>query len=259
MGNIDLIYKEAMRVAKEFDSSVFAVFDFDNTCIFNDITEATLHYLSKNNLLKDRNLLGEGFALLPSEAYSEAVFNHYYKLLDAKQVKGAYEFIGTILSGFSVDEIGLLMKNVTDFEGSEITDYQLFGRKIAKGIKPREQVVTLIEILKRGGIKVWFVTASLEALVKEYLKNLILDVDVIGVKPIIVGRKFTTQLEKPLPIIEGKVECIKKRIDATKIPVLGVGDSMNDLPMLEYCETKAIVDHGNTLTSKAKENNWFII
>ena len=39
----------------------FAVFDFDNTCIINDITEATLHYIARNNLFRDKNLLGNEF------------------------------------------------------------------------------------------------------------------------------------------------------------------------------------------------------
>ncbi len=80
-----------------------------------------------------------------------------------------------------------------------------------------------------------------------------------SVRNIVVNNKFTDQLEKPLSMFEGKVECIKKFIDPKKKPLLGVGDSIYDLSMLEYCSLKVVVDHKNTLTIKAKENNWFLI
>ena len=66
----------------------FAVFDFDNTCIINDITEAVLYYLSANNLFKDENLLS-----FKSENYAKDVFENYYKLLDENKTREAYEFI----------------------------------------------------------------------------------------------------------------------------------------------------------------------
>ena len=60
-------------------------------------------------------------------------------------------------------------------------------------------------------------------------------------------------------MFEGKIECIKKFIDKDIPPLLGVGDSINDLPMLEYCNIKVIVDRQNDLSEYAKQNNWFLI
>ncbi len=49
------------------------------------------------------------------------------------------------------------------------------------------------------------------------------------------------------------------RLNSDKRPLLGVGDSINDLPMLEYCEIKAVVDRQNSLAKKAKQNGWLLI
>jgi len=210
---------------------VFAVFDFDNTCITNDIEEATLDYMATNNLFKDKKLLG-------------SAFKKYYKLLDSGKVKEAYEFCAKILSGFSVDEVAPLVEKVLKFK---------------KDLKLRKQVIELINFLKNNGVDVWVVSASAEVLVKIALKYFGIEANVIGVRNIIVDGKITSELEKPLSVFEGKVECIKKFIDKEACPLLGVGDSINDLAMLEYCNIKVVVDRANDLTKIAKQNNWFLI
>jgi len=259
MTDMNLTYQKISKLIKQSELPAFAVFDFDNTCIINDITEATLAYMARNNLFRDKNLLRTKFKNVKNEMYSGAVFDNYYNLLKEDKVKEAYEFISKILSGFDINEISLLVNNVIDFEGKDITTDKLFGREIAKGIKPKEQIIELIDMLKNNGVGVWIVTASIEVLVKEAMKHFNIRANVIGVRNIIVDSKFTTQLEKPLSMFEKKIECIKKFIDPKKNPLLGVGDSMYDLPMLEYCKIKVVVDRQNALTAKAKENDWFLI
>jgi phosphoserine phosphatase len=225
----------------------------------NDITEATLHYMARNNLFRDKNLLGNSFKGRENKIYSKAVFNHYYALLDKGSIKEAYEFISKILSGFNINEISLLVNEVIDFEGKDITTDKLFGIEITKGIKPREQIIRLIDILKNNGVEVWIITSSIEVLVKELMKHFNIKAKVIGVRNIIIDNTFTAQLKKPLSMFEGKVECIKKFIDPEKNPLLGAGDSIYDLSMLEYCKIKVVIDRQNALTSKARKNNWFLI
>lgn len=259
MSEIDLIYQEVEKLFEQSQPPVFAVFDFDNTCIINDITEANLAYMARNNLFRDKNLLGSKFEYTDSNTYAKAVFTHYYELLAKNNIKEAYEFISTILSNFNVSEVSPLVSKVINFEGESITKGNLFGREIAKGLKPRKQVFELIDFLKNHGIAVWIVTASIEALVKEAMKHFNLDANIMGVRNVIANDIFTPQLEKPLPMFEGKVECIKKFVHQKEKPLLGVGDSINDLPMLEYSQIKVVVDRNNALTAKAKENSWFLL
>src|SRR5262249_40162927 len=56
----------------------FAVLDFDNTCIVNDIAEAVLAHMCRNDLLRYRGLLARD---TPPDEYPQRVFRHYYALL----------------------------------------------------------------------------------------------------------------------------------------------------------------------------------
>src|SRR3989344_890993 len=117
MTDMNLTYQKISKLIKQSELPAFAVFDFDNTCIINDITEATLAYMARNNLFRDKNLLRTKFKNVKNEMYSGAVFDNYYNLLKEDKVKEAYEFISKILSGFDINEISLLVNNVIDFEG----------------------------------------------------------------------------------------------------------------------------------------------
>ena len=243
---LEPIYKEVFDLIKKAEKPIFAVFDFDNTCTVNDIGDATLAFMTRNNLFRNKNsLLSE--------------FENYHKLYNAGQIKEAYEFMAKTLSRFSVDEISRITEKVIKFEGEEIGEVEMFGRKIAKGLRPRKEIIELIDFLKNNGVDVWVVSASSEILVRQAMKHFNIEVNLIGVRNVIVDGKITNELEKPLSIYEGKVECIKKFIDPNQKPLIGVGDSINDLPMLEYCEIKIVVDRQNTLSEKAKQNKWFLI
>src|SRR5580704_15440471 len=64
----------------------FAVLDFDNTCIVNDIGEATLAFMCRKHLLRCGELLPSG-AQPCSPAYHEQVFRHYHQLLDRGDIR----------------------------------------------------------------------------------------------------------------------------------------------------------------------------
>ena len=49
-GNLTVLQKEIQDQLMQSEGDVFAVFDFDNTCIVNDILEATLAFVCKNRL-----------------------------------------------------------------------------------------------------------------------------------------------------------------------------------------------------------------
>jgi phosphoserine phosphatase len=126
-------------------------------------------------------------------------------------------------------------------------------------MKLRPKVIELVNFLKNNEVEVWVVSASPEIFVSAALKYYKINAKVIGLRNIIVDDKITLELKKPLSIITGKVDCIKEFINSRHTPLLGVGDSINDLPMLEYCKIKIVVDRQNALAEKAKQNNWFLI
>lgn len=238
--------------------NLFSVFDFDNTCIVNDIAEATLAYMARNNLFKCRNVL-PGLENLNLQILSEKIFKYYYGLLSAGDVKGAYEFGAKTLEGLSISETENLVMNVLKFEDSEIIADKLFDVEIVNGIAVRKSVMKLIKYLQVRKVIVWVVSASPEILVAETLKNFNINVHLIGIKNVVKDNIITADLKYPTPTVEGKVDCIKLFIDSVVKPILGVGDNNNDLPMLEYADIKVVVDRHNPLSKKAKNEGWFLL
>src|SRR3989339_1351822 len=112
--------KMIKEIVDNLPSEGYAVFDFDNTCIINDIQEALLAYLCENSILKNFN--------------GEEVFKKYYQLIESSKLHEAYEFAVSVFWGFSLDELRKFTKDSIDSEGSRITKRELFGIKINKGI-----------------------------------------------------------------------------------------------------------------------------
>jgi len=236
----------------------FAVFDFDNTCIANDIAEATLNHMARGALFRDPTIV-PGPEQNEPQALAKTIFQHYYRLLKAGDVLGAYEFGAKTLSGLNILEIERLVRDVIESEGAMIGQSELFGAKIAKGLATRPSVIELISDLQKQGVEIWIVSASPRLLVAEAMKNFGIVAKLIGVRHVIKNGIITSELEYPLSVMGGKVDCIKLFIDRTARPLLGVGDSGNDLPMLEYSSIKAVVDRQNSLSEKAKASGWALL
>jgi HAD superfamily phosphoserine phosphatase-like hydrolase len=249
----ELLEQRITKEIQRMDTPLFAVFDFDNTCIMNDITEATLAYLAVNNLFKDTSLL-EGTL----ENYSKSVFQNYYHMLREGRTKEAYSFAVKIISGFSINDIAPLVDEVIRFKEHAHFNSDIWGVTIPKGMRLRKEVINLMSFLKNLGVDIWVISASPEALVRQTMDYFNIEANLIGVKNSIVNGTYTGNFEEPVSMFEGKVDCIKKFIHPDQRPIFGIGDSMNDLPMLEYCTIKAVVNRNNSLAEKAKELNWFL-
>ena len=236
----------------------FAVFDFDNTCIVNDIAEATLNHMARFALFRDRTIL-PGAESLAKEELAKNIFDHYYGLLENNNVLGAYEFGAKTLGGFKISEIGALIATVIKEESEAIGKTELYGKKISKGLTARPAVIRLIEDLQKQGIKIWVISASPYLLVAEAMKHFGISAELIGIRHKIIDGVIMHELEYPLSVMSGKVDCIKLFIDSTVHPLLGAGDSMNDCPMLEYSNLKIVVNRGNSLSQRAQAEGWILI
>ena len=256
---LSLIYNNILEAIKKADKPAFAVFDFDNTCIANDISEATLRYMACHDLFIGRNILGEKIINPRSEDYSKAIFNKYFKLIDSGNTKQAYEFLPKILNDYSENKVSALVKQIMRSEGDKTSEIIFWERKVTKGISVRNNVIEIMNFLKNNGVEIWVVSASPKILVREAMKKLGIEANLIGIDILMSEDKFSGEIKTPTPIFDGKIDCIKRFIDQNKKPLLGVGDSMNDLPMLEYCDIKMVVNRQNSLTNKAKQNNWILI
>jgi phosphoserine phosphatase len=83
---------------------------------------------------------------------------------------------------------------------------------------------------------------------------------VIAVTSVVEQGLLTSQLHRPIPCGEGKVEALKAK---SVVPVLAVGNGELDLPMLSYAKAGwAVAPHGeggNQLIEEANRRGWPVI
>jgi HAD superfamily phosphoserine phosphatase-like hydrolase len=236
------IFESVMELRKQSPEPHYVGFDWDGSLIWNDIEEARLAYMARHNILDVRQ-----------------DFGHYHSLLASSATRDAYRFCAMTLKGLSIEEVEYIVQRTIEEEGAEITTTELLGHTIAKGIALRPNVVQLMQRFQAARVRVYIVTASSELVVRSAMKYFKLYAPVIGVRNVIENGYVTDKLQEPLPIIEGKVDCIKLHIHPSVRPLLAVGDSINDLPMLEYAQLRAVVDRGDALAVKAKAEGWFLL
>jgi phosphoserine phosphatase len=133
------------------------------------------------------------------------------------------------------------------------------GTGVAKGLRVREDVIILLKSLQTNNVAIWIVSASPEAVVTAALQHYAIPGTCIGMRLEKDGDLLTDKVIEPSSTLEGKVSCIQKYIHATQQPVLGIGDSMNDFPMISYSQIKVVVDRKNKLSEEAKQNGWYLI
>lgn len=247
MVNFDKQFKAILTdLPKTLPKKGYAVFDFDNTCVINDVGEAVLAFLCENKLLKQFD--------------NEAAFKKYYTLLEQGKTQEAYEFATQLLAGFTISEIKNIVQETAKQEGSKLSKRNLFGIEINRGIKTNQSITKLIGLL-HPHYKIWVVSASAKPIIEEALKIFLPDCQIkcIGMESEQNRGILTDQLIYPTSTFKGKVDNIKKYISKEVPPVLGAGDSMNDRYMLEYCKVKVVVDRKNQLTELAKKKGWIIL
>lgn len=228
-----------MELSKTSPPPRYAVFDFDGSIIFNDSAEAVLLRMALDN-------------------YPNAVdnFKRYYSLLDAGDTRAAYRFGASTLQGLSITEVDELVRRTMELEGREIFREKRFGYTVNRGIALRTVVMDLFYRCQNHSIDVWVVSASPDIIVRSALKYFGLRAKVIGVRNIVNDELITAELREPLSIFEGKVACIQELIHPNVQPLLGIGDSMNDLPMLRYSRCRGVVKRSNPLAEIAIAEGW---
>ncbi len=248
--------EQAIDNALRASGKPFAVFDFDNTCIVNDIAEATLAYLCDRRLLRDLNLLGDKE---DGAHYHERVFHAYHALSREGRYKVASMLCARMFSGFTPGEAEAVTLAAITEEGSRIGSKMLYDVHIERGLAVRPQILSLMQYLTSKRVLLWIVSAGAEPAARAAMRHFGIEGRLVGVRSALKNGMFTSELKIPLPIIEGKVECVKKFIDQKNAPLLAAGDSMNDLPLLEMAAIKVVVDRGNGLAALARERGWFVI
>jgi phosphoserine phosphatase len=236
----------------------YAVLDFDNTCIVNDVGEATLAFICRNHLLRCGELLPSG-AQACDPPYHERVFRHYYELLHDGDIRAASLLCAGVLAGFKSHQAAAAVSAALDAEGTVPGKAELYGVPIAHGLAVRPGLRRLIDFSAKNDIQIWIVSASPEIAVRAAMARFGLDGNLIGLRHRVSDGVLSCVLDEPHSIAQGKVDCIKKFIDDKRRPLFAVGDSVHDLPMVEYAELRAVVECGNDMTQEARRRGWFVL
>jgi phosphoserine phosphatase len=248
-------------ISKRLDetrAAPFAVMDFDNTCIVNDVGEATLAFMCANSLLRCSDLLPSGGE--PGHpAYHGRVFRHYHQLLNGGDIRAASLLCARILAGFKPDEAAAVVAAALDAEGNIPGEAELFGIQIARGLAVRSALRRLIEFSTANAVHIWIASASPAIAVQAAMQRFALPGRLIALRHRIVDGVLSRTLVAPHSIQEGKVDCIKTFIDGKERPLFAVGDSVYDLPMLEYARLRAVVERDNAMTQEARRRGWFVL
>jgi phosphoserine phosphatase len=236
----------------------FAVLDFDNTCIVNDVGEATLAFMCRNELLRDGDLLPSGSRPC-DRAYHEQVFRRYHQLLNQGDIRSASLLCAGILAGFKPDEAAAIVSAALDAEGTVPGEAELYGISIARGLAVRPALQRLIDFSAANYVQIWIVSASPEIAVRAAMQRFGLPGNLIGLRHRIDNEILSRALDEPHSIAEGKVDCIKTFIHGSRRPLFAVGDSVYDLPMVEYADLHAVVERDSALTQEALRRGWFVL
>jgi phosphoserine phosphatase len=236
----------------------FAVLDFDNTCIVNDVGEATLAYLCRNDMLRCGELLPSG-AQACDPPYHEQVFRHYYEILDRGDIRAASLLCAGALAGFTLHAAAAAVSAALDAEGTIPGVAELFDIPIARGLAVRPALRRLIDYSASNHIEIWIVSASPEIAVRAAMARFGISGNLIALRHQMTDDVLSPVLDEPHSIAQGKVDCIRKFIDARRRPLFAVGDSVYDLPMVEYSELHAVVERHNVMTQEARRRGWFVL
>lgn len=182
-----------------------ACFDMDGTLLMGDIGE---------HILLRRQAAG----LLHPDAHAAAggdIWQVYSALMEARDVIPACALGALALVG------------MTEADVEEAVDEAL----ASGGVTVRAPVLGLVRAAEAAGHRVWVVTGSPAAVGRVVARHLGLDpARVIGVELEDDSGVYSSRVKQPVPAGTGKLAAIEKFIGA--VPLIAVGDSIFDLPML---------------------------
>jgi HAD superfamily phosphoserine phosphatase-like hydrolase len=206
------IARAAERMIRGGAGSI-AVFDFDQTCIYGDISEMLLALVAED---RGQDLVAE------------------YDAHCARDLRGAY-----------IELVFTLTEGLTEREARAQAD-RAFHEGARRGqLAIREPMRELVWALHRHGWEVWVVTASAEVLVQAVAERMgIHPHRVLGMRaPLDASGRYRGVIEEPAPFREGKLELLRKVTG--RDPRFAAGDSRSDAWLMGAAEDALLVDRGD--------------
>jgi phosphoserine phosphatase len=291
---LDVLFRRHGRSSARYNPQTppVAAFDWDNTCIYNDIGEA--YYFDTVSELGYRFDLDAFWELVPDElgrddlrglwlrlaqcpsdevrrltAYNDfrtRFANLYYRTIDAMGARSAYAWIVKLLVGQRPEAILRRVEAIIEREldvsiGEDVWESSNGERVVvARGIRVFAPVAALIREAQAAGFRVVVVTASPRIVVVPFARRLGVT-EVYGMTNDLDGDTLAARLIPPETYREGKVVALERYVG--RLPLLAVGDAETDAEMLNAATTvgglAALLDRGDVaLRAEGKASGWMI-
>ncbi len=284
------------RVADAHAERPLAVFDFDNTCILNDIGELFSHFLIDEMLYRyDLNdfwdlihpddgrdtlydITQKALQIPVAQRHQSLAYEHYlYEMgaLYGRRLTRAgkadcYQWAVRLHVGMTEQQILALSNQAIRRELARSVERERRASHtqsspgpdvtIGRGIRMFQEIYTLIHTLKTTDFDVWVVSATNIWTVRSFAQLFGITPDRVLGNSLLAGPNhiLTSETIPPVLFRAGKVEAIHKYIGRT--PVLAFGDSDTDLEMLVAAtDLSVVIDVGNTeLNAAAQKHGWAI-
>ncbi len=249
-----------------------AVFDWDNTCIWNDIGDATFEHAAATADLRlapadfdamipeslsgrpRRAPIADALARRDGERLRAEMLELYRDLVAARGSTEAYRWVAAVLAGRTEAELEAL--------ADAAIERALALPPERGGMRLYRPIAAFVRALLDARWDVRIVSASAEPLVRAFARRLGLGPErVIGVR---LARgpdgRLLPRVEEPFPYAEGKVAAIDRFLG--RRPHLVAGDSPGDLPMLRASEDVRIVverDPAAPAALEARASGWLVV
>lgn len=234
-----------------------AVFDCDGTVIKGDIGEAMYYYQIENFLFRTSpaavwphhprhaelegrfqrlsQLAGEDRSSSADFApFAEILLSWYFDRIAEGNVIEACADIVRLLAGFTTEEVRSMADAACAFEFASPPGKRILGkRSLPLGIRYIREATELIGELQARRFDIWVVSGSCTWSVEPVFRPLGIPAGrIVGIELIERDGVLTDTPITPIPIREGKIGALQRRVSA--IPLLVASDSKNDIPLFLY-------------------------
>ncbi|GEM_PF-1173660 len=228
-----------------------AVFDCDGTIIKGDIGEAMFFNQFEQGLFRvspadvwpdypEKNTLDRLFREMKSRdaqaaiEFAKLLLDWYFGQLKQGKTAKACSDIVRLLSGFSVEEVRTHARETLNVDlHSPVAHRSLGGYSLPKGIRYIRETVDILRRLVDSNFELWVISGSNRWAVEAVFSPFGVPTDrIIGIEAIETGGILTSEIREPVPVLQGKVEILRKLLPNR--PEIVLSDSLRyDLPLLE--------------------------
>ncbi|MGB8645923.1 MAG: haloacid dehalogenase-like hydrolase [Anaerolineae bacterium] len=250
-------------LTRSYPEPPIAVFDWDNTCIYRDIGDATFHSLAADLGFKFdapgfwdwvTEAAPIDFASAAYEAYRRRPnpdTHHCLRLAFERGRKAYYDgmddnsacawdagaFLGWRFSDAREYARQVMLRELAHPLTAEVYEYEGTRIEILQGIRVRPEMQELVRVMQQVGWQVWVISASPQWVVEPFAELYGIPANrVVALRRALVDGRMTRAVEPPVSFSDGKLDAYRMFVDAHRPPWFAAGDSVYDWKLLEWAE-----------------------